>query len=86
MPELSRFFGIVIQMRFNDHPPPHFHTKYVEFKAAIEIDTLAVSDGYLPPRTYGLVIEWASIHENELRAAWNRISHHETPSKISPLA
>ena len=50
------------------------------------IDTLAVSDGYLPPRTYGLVIEWASIHENELRAAWNRISHHETPSKISPLA
>ena len=50
------------------------------------IDTLAVSDGYLPPRTYGLVIESASIHENELRAAWNRISRHETPSKISTLA
>ena len=67
-------------------PSPHFHAKYAELKAAIEIDTLAVSDGYLPPRTYGLVIEWASIHENELRAAWNRISRHETPSKISPLA
>ena len=64
-------------MHFNDHPPPHFHAKYAEFKAAIEIDTLAVSDGYMPPRTYGLVIEWAAIHENELRAAWNRISRHE---------
>ena len=50
MPELSRFFGIVIQMHFNDHPPPHFHAKYGEFKAAIEFETLTVSDGYLPPR------------------------------------
>ena len=85
MPELSRFFGIVIQMHFNDHPPPHFHAKYGEFKAAIDIATLTVSDGYLPPRAYGLVIEWASIHEDELQHAWNRIREHRSPGKITPL-
>ena len=85
MPEISRFFGIVIQMHFNDHPPPHFHAKYGEFKASIEIETLAVSDGYLPSRAYGLTIEWASLHEDELREAWNRIRRHQPAGKIAPL-
>ena len=73
-------------MHFNDHPPPHFHAKYAEFKATIEIETPTVSDGYLPSRAYGLVIEWASLHEDELRDAWSRIRRHETPGKIPPLA
>ena len=73
-------------MPFDDHPPPHFHAKYGKFKASVELATLSVSDGYLPPRTYGLVIEWASIHEDELRGAWNHIRRHQTPGKIAPLA
>ncbi len=50
MPEISRFFGIVIGMFFTDHAPPHFHVRYGEHKAAIDIRTLAIIDGRLPPR------------------------------------
>ena len=57
MPEISRFFGIVIQMYYNDHAPPHFHARYGGHKALIAIETLAVLNGHLPPRTLGLVVE-----------------------------
>ena len=70
MPELSRFYGIVIQMYFGDHPPPHFHAIYGGSKAVVDIETLALIDGQLPPRARGLVIEWATIHQDELREAF----------------
>jgi hypothetical protein len=54
MPELSRFYGIVIKMYFGDHTPPHFHAEYAEFEARIAIDTLAVISGDLPARAMGL--------------------------------
>jgi len=60
MPEICRFFGIVIKMHFGDHLPPHFHAEYGEHQAVIDIRTLVVIGGYLPPRALGLVIEWAS--------------------------
>jgi len=63
MPELSRFYGIVIQMYFRDHPPPHFHVVYGSSKAIVDIETLALIDGQLPPRARGLVTEWATIHQ-----------------------
>jgi len=28
MPELSRFFGVIVMMFYDDHPPPHFHVRY----------------------------------------------------------
>ena len=56
MPELSRFFGIVIRMYFNDHEPAHFHAGYGEFEALIEIDTLAVLSGELPRRALALAV------------------------------
>jgi len=62
MPELSRFYGIVIQMYFGDHPPPHFHAIYGASKAIVDIESLSFIEGQLPPRARGLVIEWASIH------------------------
>ena len=56
MPELSRFYGIVIRMYFNDHNPPHFHALYGEYQAQVDIQTFSVFGGHLPPRALGMVI------------------------------
>ena len=63
MPQISRFFGIIISMFFNDYNPPHFHARYGEFEALISIEDFSVIEGSLPSRALGLVIEWASIHK-----------------------
>ena len=68
MPEICRFYGIIIERYFADHPPPHFHAEYAEYEVRIAIDRLAVITGSLPPRAMGLVIEWASVHQQELKA------------------
>ena len=57
MPEISRFFGIVIAMYYNDHSPPHFHVRYAGQKAVLAIDSLTVLEGEIPPRALGLAIE-----------------------------
>jgi hypothetical protein len=57
MPEISRFYGIVIRIFYGDHPPPHFHAVYGGDVAKIEIDSLTVIDGRLPPRALTLTIE-----------------------------
>jgi hypothetical protein len=57
MLEISRFYGIVIQIYYADHPPPHFHAHYGDFTAVIEIQSLSVLEGHIPPRALGLVIE-----------------------------
>jgi hypothetical protein len=62
MPEISRFYGIVIKMFFDDHNPPHFHALYGEYEVLININSFAVFAGKLPPRALGLVIEWATQH------------------------
>lgn len=86
MPELARFYGIVIQMYFGDlHPPPHFHAIYGGQKAVVDIESLALIGGSLPPRARGLVIEWATIHQDELRKAFLKASSLEAPDKIAPL-
>jgi len=85
MPTISMFFGIFIRMFFDDHLPPHFHAEYGEFNAKISIDTLEIIDGHLPNRALGLVLEWAAIHRNELRADWELCVRKQQPNKISPL-
>jgi hypothetical protein len=85
MPEVSRFYGIVIRIFFGDHPPRHFHAVYGEHTAIINIDTLSVFEGRLPARALGLVIEWATIHQTELRDAFDRAANMEPPGKIAPL-
>ena len=86
MPELSRFFGIVIKMFINDHnPPPHFHASYGEQVALIDINALSVFAGRLPPRALGLVIEWATAHQQELLDNWDRAQQHRPLMKIAPL-
>jgi hypothetical protein len=85
MPEISRFLGIVIKMFFDDHDPPHFHAEYGEDLALIDIRTLAVFSGRLPPRVTGLVIEWATLHQGELLADWGMARAREELRKIAPL-
>jgi len=85
MPELSRFYGIVIKMYFADHAPPHFHAEYGGAEAVLAIDTLAVIAGRLPPRALGLVVEWADQHRAELMADWERARALEPLERIAPL-
>jgi len=86
MPELSRFYGIVIKMYYNDHNPPHFHAKYGRDKMVVDVNTLAVIGGRLPPRATGLVIEWATQHQAELREAWEKARSMAPLGRIDPLS
>ena len=85
MPEISRFLGIVVRMYFQDHNPPHFHISYNKYEASISIDDLTIVEGKLPPRIYGLVVEWASLHKSELLDNWNKAKDLQSPKKIKPL-
>lgn len=85
MPEVARFFGIVIRMYFRDHSPAHFHAEYGEHEALIEIETLAVLRGDLPRRAMALVLEWAALHRQELRADWDRARGGTPLELIEPL-
>ena len=85
MPTISTFYGILIRMFFNDHPPPHFHARYGEFEATIEIDTLDILEGALPGRALKLVQEWAMMHREELLEDWQRCRENSHPARIEPL-
>ena len=85
MPELSRFYGIIIRMFYDDHPPPHFHAVYQSEAIQVDINTLEVIEGDMPRRARALVLEWAALHRAELRQAWDLASRNQAPSKIQPL-
>jgi hypothetical protein len=85
MPEISRFYGIVVRMYFADHAPPHFHAEYAEHEARVAIDSLAVLSGSLPARAMGLVVEWATLHREELQACWDRARQLQPLERIAPL-
>ena len=85
MPEISRFYGIIIRMYFGDHAPSHFHAIYGRDEVVIGIDSLAVLHGRVPARAQGLVVEWASLHQTEPREAWSRAERSEPLGKIDPL-
>jgi hypothetical protein len=71
MPEIARFYGIIIKMFFNDHLPPHFHATYGEFLSIFDINTLEMIEGDLPKRARMLVKEWAELHRAELKKMWD---------------
>lgn len=85
MPEVSRFFGIIISMYYNDHPPPHFHARYGGSKALVAIDSLAVLRGRLPPRVFGLVVEWALDRQADLMENWQLAREQAPLRRIPPL-
>lgn len=87
MPELSRFYNIIIRMLYMDigqHNKPHFHVQYAEYEASVAIDGELLA-GSLPVKQLKLVIAWAAIHEDELYAAWNKAIKGEPFKKIEPL-
>lgn len=86
MPEISRFFGIVIKMYWDDHDPAHFHAFYAGDCALIDINTMSLFAGKLSPRALGLVIEWATLHQQELQADWARARRLEPLESIEPLS
>jgi hypothetical protein len=85
MPTISAFYGILIQMFWADHAPPHFHALYGQYEALIDIRTLAVMRGKLPRRALALVLEWASLHREELMENWHLCESLQQPKKIDPL-
>lgn len=85
MPEISRFLGIIITMYFSEHNPPHFHARYGENKAEIAIQTLSLIGGRLPPRVLGLVMEWATLHRDELMEDWGLAREQGELKRIAPL-
>jgi hypothetical protein len=85
MPEISRFYGIAIQMNTNDHPPPHFHASYGEQEVLVDIRSGAIYRGSLPPRAWRLVREWFDLHQAELQENWNRARASLPMLPIAPL-
>jgi hypothetical protein len=85
MPTISVFYGIVIQMFWNDHAPPHFHALYGRYEAIVEIETLRVARGSLPRTAMALVFGWAEDHRPELMENWKRCRSHQMPIRIAPL-
>lgn len=84
VPEISRFFGIVISMFFSDHTRPHFHARCGGESIAIEIDGDGIR-GSFPPNRLPLLFEWRELHRDELRANWERLQRGESPLSIEPL-
>lgn len=85
MPTISEFFGILILMFYDDHAPPHFHARYGEHEAMIQISPVGLLKGYLPPRALSLVVEWAQIHQNALMQDWKYAEDNKKLQKIPPL-
>ena len=72
-------------MNYNDHAPPHFHVRYAEQKALIAIESLALLRGHLSPRVFGMIMEWAVLHQAELLENWNLARQQVPLNKITPL-
>ena len=85
MPEISRFFGISIKMYYDDHAPPHFHAEYGGDLVVIDIQTLLVMGGELPPRALGMVVEWGVLYRKELLEDWDLASAYQPLRKLPPL-
>lgn len=85
MPEISRFYGIIIRMFFAEHDPPHFHAKYDEYNAQISIESGKILNGSLPARAEKLIYNWVEEHRVELFENWALCKSNKQPRKIEPL-
>ena len=82
MPIVSVFFGILIRMRHDDHPPPHIHAAYQGYEALIEIRTGMILEGYLPNKAVKLIREWCLVHQEELMKNWERAQQFEPLERV----
>ncbi|MBE0637692.1 MAG: DUF4160 domain-containing protein [Bacteroidales bacterium] len=84
MPEISRFYGIMVYMFYYDHQPPHFHVKYQDYEATINIHD-GIVKGELPRRALRLIYEWLDLHHEELLLNWKLLEQNKPLFKIEPL-
>ena len=85
MPRICSFYGIVIAMFYNDHPPAHFHATYAGEEIRVNIDTLEILSGSLTRRAQAMVLEWALLHQDDLAACWEQARAHQPLGTIDPL-
>ena len=85
MPTISAFYGIIIRMYHRDHEPAHFHAFYQGNEAKIDIENLQLVAGHLPRRALGLALDWAELHQDELRANWALAQRRKPINDIKPL-
>lgn len=85
MPKISEFFGIAIYIFYREHAPPHFHAIYGGDEVLVDIGSLSVISGRLSPRALGLVVEWATSHQGELRQVWEQAVARQPLTTIEPL-
>jgi len=85
MPTISIFFGLIVRMYYKDHQPPHIHVQYQGDKAVIDLESVTLSEGQIPPRCLRLVQAWVEIHKDDLYANWELCRNGEEPFKIMPL-
>lgn len=84
MPELSRFFGVVVFMNYRDHNPPHFHARYGDQEVTVELGS-GIVEGRMSRRALALVLEWAQLHAAELEENWSRARERRPLLPIAPL-
>ena len=84
MPEISRFYGIIIKMFYNEHNPPHIHVEYQDFKAVITIKD-GIVEGKMPKIALRLVFEWIDLHKEELLINWECVEEKKPLHAIEPL-
>ena len=85
MPVISKFYGILIGMYFEDHAPPHFHAVYGGMELQVGISPIKILEGNAPKRVQSMVLEWAALHQPELLADWERCQNSQSPLPIEPL-
>jgi hypothetical protein len=88
MPEISRFFGIIIRMYMEvgaPHNHPHLHAYYQNAVGIYRVDQIEMIEGNLAKREQRLVEAWIVLHQNELLENWERLQSGEPPLKIAPL-
>jgi hypothetical protein len=82
MPTVTSVDGVKIQFYWDEHPPPHFHVEYGEYRAMIDMDTLEILEGDIPRPQYRKVLAWAQTRKAELLEAWISCQSDLNPGKI----
>ena len=87
MPEVSRFYGIIITMYYETgtHQRPHFHARFGEYRASFAIDPPALLAGAMPRRQQHLILAWAELHQEELLSNWDRVAQEDALRWIKGL-
>ena len=85
MPELSRFYGIVISMNYKEHNPPHFHAMYQDYEISVDIQK-GIITGKMPKRALKMIFEWLELYKEELLEDWELAQNRKGLIKIPPLS